>query len=280
MIVFIASAFPLTVDFAPIQVGNVWAFEQSYSSTNFHYIPEYRIDKAIRITKVNVKGDTTYFTAFVKDSGSLFPDTPRVNAAYYVDGFKTKDTLFTKKSNDSTVSEHGVENFDLGQFFPYPTLDTATLVTGGYLTEKYGLWEGKVVGTCVYNRIGGLSFVISDTCILLQNLGLLYRSYLSIFFSGGSGVGGTTTTRLISFNGTSVPVVNAPVNNSRKASFTGRQSICGQLLFHNSGRLMSPQESRAYFDVRGRLVPVINNARKRIVSGILYSKKAGNITRQ
>ena len=277
---FVASAFPLTVDFAPIQVGNVWVFEQSYNSVTFHSIPEYKITKTIQIIKTNAKSDTTFFTAFVKDSGVVLPNAP-VNAAYYVDGFKTKDTLYSKKSDDSiAVSEHGIENFDLGEFFPYPTRDTAIHDTTGYLTEKYGLMEGKIVGTYVYYHLGGFSFLVFDTCIILQDLGLLYRYNHSENDFSGDAVGGNTITILISFNGNSVPVVHTPVNNSWKASFTGRQNIYSQLLLRANGRLMMPQDGRTYFDVRGRLVSVPNNAHQRIVSGILFFKKAGNVTQQ
>jgi hypothetical protein len=278
---FITSAFPLTVDFAPIQVGNVWVFEQSFKNMAWYTIQEYKITKTIQITKTNIKGDTTFFTAFVKDSGVVGQGTQpqQINAAYYVEGYRAKDTLLSKKSDDSiVVSEQGIEKFNLNGFFPHPIRDTATLDTG-HLAEKFYLWENNIVDLFVYfyQPYGG----VSDTCLLLQNVGLLHRSYCAYVLNGGDMFGGTTTTNLMSFNGKPAPVVPLSVSSfSRRTSFSSRQSICGQLLLRDNGRLMSSRDGRTIFDVQGRLMPMSSITHQRITSGIFFSKKAGNVTQQ
>jgi hypothetical protein len=264
------------VDFAPIQVGNVWVYEKSYKNAVWYTSPEYKITKTIQITTTAIRNDTTYFSAYVRDSGIVnpyYPDSNRIDVKYTVQGFKTKDTVITSKANDSiVVSENGIENFDIGDLFPFPVRDTAGR-DSVFMSEKFYSRGDLIIDSYGYSRAGG-GFADIDSFLLLQNTGLLARTTISIIYSGGDGMGGTTTISLISFNGKPAPDINLSSanhfpQNKRKNS---NQIAFRQLLWINQGNHIGPQNVRAVFDVRGRAVSASGLTNRHLNNGIyLYS---------
>jgi hypothetical protein len=265
-------AYSLTVDFAPIQVGNVWVYEESYLNAAWYVHPEYKITKTIQITTMASRNDTIYFSAFIRDSGlasprSLTPD--KIDCRYYVQGFKTKDTVRTNKALDSiVVSEKGIEKFDIGNLFPFPVRDTAGR-DSVVMSEKFYSWGDLIVDSYGYSRAGGGGADI-DSFLLLQNTGLLARTTTLIIYSGGDAMGGTTTIRLISFNGKPAPDINVssvtyfPQNKPRN----GNQTAFRQLLWINQGSYIGPKNVRAVFDVRGRAVSASGLTNRHLNNGI------------
>jgi hypothetical protein len=262
------------VDFAPVQVGNVWVYEKSYKNAVWYTIPEYNLTKTIQITTRESRNDTTYFSASVRDSGIVvpyYPDSNRIDVKYTVQGFKTKDTVITSKANDSiVVSEKGIENFDIGNLFPFPVRDTAGR-DSVFMSEKFYSRGGLIIDTYGYFAASGGGAYI-DSFLLLQNTGLLARTTTSIFYSGGDAHGGTTTIRLISFNGKPAPDINLssvnyfPQNKRRN----GNQTAFSQLLWINQGIRIMPQNVRAVFDVRGRAVSPSGLTNRHLNSGIYF----------
>jgi hypothetical protein len=168
-------AYSLTVDFAPIQVGNVWVYEKSYQNAVWYTNPEYKITKTIQITKTESRNDTIYFSAYVRDSGIVNPrssDSVRIDVHYTVQGFKTKDSVITSNANDSiVVLEKGYQIFNIGDFFPFPVRDTASPLP----YEQFYAWENLIIDRYAVNR-GSPAFADIDSFILLQNVGLLERT--------------------------------------------------------------------------------------------------------
>jgi hypothetical protein len=269
MLGLFAPVYSLTVDFAPIQVGNVWVYEESYQNQVWYTSREYKITKTIQITTTESRNDTTYFSAFVRDSG-LVDTVPkvskRIDVHYTIQGFKIKDTVITSKANDSiVVSENGIENFNLGDFFPFPVRDTASYLPD----ERFYTWKSLIVDE--YN-INHTTFTTSniDHFILVQNMGLQERSHtVSTTFSGDV-VGGTTYIALINFNGKPRPdiyfssVNHFPQNKPRN----GNQPAFRQLLWIKQGNHIGPNNVRAVFDVRGRAVSASGLINRHLNNGI------------
>jgi hypothetical protein len=268
-------AYSLTVDFAPIQVGNVWVYEKSYKNAVWYTNREYKITKTIQITTTNFRNDTTYFSAYVRDSGYVdsvpYVSKRIIDVHYTVQGFKTKDSVITSKANDSiVVSENGIENFNLGDFFPFPVRDTASNLPD----ERFYTWESLIVDEYNINHTTFTSSNI-DHFILVQNMGLQERAHTVSTTYSGDVVGGTTTIRLISFNGKPAPDINGssvayfPQNKRRNSN----QIAFRQLLLINQGNHIRPQNVRAVFDVRGRAVSAAGLTNCHLNNGIyLFSK--------
>jgi hypothetical protein len=265
------TAYSLTVDFAPIQVGNVWVYEESFRNEVWYTSPEYKITKTIQITKTESRNDTTYFTAFIRDSGIVLPyynDSNRIDVHYAIQGFKTKDTVKTSKANDSiVVSEKGIENFNIGEFFPLPVRDTASPLP----YESFYVWENLIIDRYDASRASP-SFSNIDHFIILQNVGLLERSH-DVTFNFSEPIGGTTTISLISFNGKPAPNINLTSVNHfpQNKRMNSNQTAFRQFLCINQGNHIGPNNVRAVFDVRGRAVSPSGLTNRHLNNGIYLS---------
>jgi hypothetical protein len=265
-------AYSLTVDFAPIQVGNVWVYEESFRNIGYSIGPDYSITQTIQITTTESRNDTTYFSASVRDSGTWFPhmnDSTWIDVKYTVQGFKTTDSVITSKVNDSNAV---LENwYKLTEhLFPLPVRDTASPLP----YEQFYVWDNLIVDKYLYG-VSSPAGTNMDSFVLLQNVGLLERTSTKIGVSGGSEGGGTTAIRLLSFNGKPAPDINFtsvnhfPQNKRRNSN----QIAFRQLLLINQGNHIRPQNVRAVFDVRGRAVSAAGLTNRHLNNGIyLFSK--------
>jgi hypothetical protein len=269
-------AYSLTVDFAPIQVGNVWVYEKSYENRSWATSPTYNITKTIQVTETRSSNDTIYFSAFIRDSGVVVqysPDSNWIDCRYYVQGFKTKDAVITGNANDSIVTlEKGNQISNIGDLFPFPLRDTAGR-DSAFMSEKFYSMGGLIIDSYAYFS-GSPASVYIDSCLLVQSTGLLARTTISIFYIGGNAIGGTSTIRLISFNGKPAPDINftsvnhSPQNKRRNSN----QTAFRQLLWINQGNHIGPQNVRAVFDMRGRAVSASGVTNRHLNNGIyLYS---------
>jgi len=153
--------------------------------------------------------------------------------------------------------------FYMGDLFPFSVRDTVSPLP----YEQFYLWENLIVDRYFYEA-SSPQFVEKDSCILLQNVGLLESTYLS--YNGKDNLGGTTSIKLISFNGKPAPDINVSSVNRfpQNKLVNGNQIAFRQLLWINQGNHIRPQNVRAVFDVRGRAVSASGSTNRHLNDGI------------
>jgi hypothetical protein len=198
------------IDFAPIEAGNEWVFQKSAQVCGFYVrgdCPQ-GIRKIIKILKTAHQGDTTYFSARIRDSGWIGMPDSICDLYSTVQGIKTRDSVVTAKMNDSLpVMTRGGENiYNLKEYFPCPVRDVIVGGNGnGGMIESPGVWQGKVYTVDVYDNRNNWEYPSYDLLIMVQDIGIVYRN--TIVPSGGSEHGSCSvdTLQLISFNGLPAP---------------------------------------------------------------------------
>ena len=196
------------IDFAPIEANNEWVFKKSVYEYGF-WAGDYPqgIRKTINILSATHQGDTTYFTARIRDSGWIGMPDSTCDLYYMVQGTKTRDSVVTTKMNDSLpVITRGYEvNYDLQEYFPYPVRDVIVGENGnGGMIESPGVWQGKVYAVNYYDN-RNWEYPSYDLLIMVQDMGIVFRN--TIVPTGGTAHGSYSedTLQLISFNGLPAP---------------------------------------------------------------------------
>jgi hypothetical protein len=196
-----AFANALTVDFAPIKLGNVWKYQCESSSGGF-FPGKSSYIKTILITNVDsIRADSIKFIITVRDSGYVVDTSILKDSSYSQTGIKTKDSV-------------KIEN-NISYIFFWSTKETAPISTSTYY-EKYTSVNNKIIGYYV-KSLGGPPSGEYDSLIMAEGIGLLFAYYSSWDHSG---VSNNSSVTLINFNGLQIKIdelINIKEENNKKS---------------------------------------------------------------